>query len=283
MSSWQSQLPLLSHALAPEYRALPAEDVQAVLSAAFGGPTALEDVESVLDDIGRGLSTAAKAVAPVAAKALPGAVAGAISGAPLGPFGMLGGALLGGTAGALSSNGRRGGPVAAVSTPRGAAKSLTGGGLGSQAASIAPTILGQQSGPAALLAQLLGVLGSPTTQKALASMLLGGAGARTVATPRGGQIPVAAITNLLSVLANRASAGWETAAPYTGDDYVGEGLDAANPEVRADYLYTELAPVDLFDNGSVHDDWGDAWLDDMYDAAEADFYEQSELDTYSSD
>jgi hypothetical protein len=108
-------------------------------------------------------------------------------------------------------------------------------------------------------------------------MLLGNAGARTVPTATGGQIPVAAITNLLGILANRASAEWESVAPYGEGDFLGEGLDAVGPEVRAGWLYAQLAPIEAASappGPAAGAD--DAWLDEMYDEAEAEFY--AELD-----
>jgi hypothetical protein len=111
-------------------------------------------------------------------------------------------------------------------------------------------------------------------------MLLGHAGAPTVPSSTGKQIPVAAITNLIGLLANRASAEWDMVAPFSGEDYVSEGLDKANPEVRGDVLYSELDPVALLDSGASGEDWAEAWLDEMYDAAEADFYADFETTDY---
>jgi len=245
---WQQSCPNLAQALAPEFRTLPRSQVEAIVSAAFGESIDLEDVEGIFDDVGSAFKSAAKVVAPVLTRALPGMLSGAVSGAPLGPWGMLGGALVGGTTAALG----------------GGAKPSRQPPPGMPVLSAGP--------PSVALGQLLGVLASPTTQQALASMMLGPSGTRTVPTAAGVQVPVAAITNLLSLLANRASAEWEgTSAPYVGDDYVAEGFDSANPDVRADVLYAQLAPVDLSGEDTAGDE---SWLDEMYDEAEAVFYSE---------
>src|SRR4051794_1461495 len=210
MPDWQEAYPGVYSRLAPQYRALPEDQVESLLEGMFGEGFGLAAAEGFFDDIGRTLSGAARSAAPVLQRALPGVVSGAMSGAALGPWGMLGGALLGGVGSALGGGGgaapHPGAPAPAAGAPGPAAGAP---GLG--------------GGPTGAVAQLLGALGSPTVQQALGSMFLGQAGARTVPTPGGNQLPVAAITNLLGMLSNRASAEWEAIMPSEDAESVGEG------------------------------------------------------------
>jgi hypothetical protein len=282
--SWQQTYPRLSGALAPEYRALPRDQVEQVVRGVFGEGTELEDVEGFFDDVGKALSNVASQAAPVVGKALPGALSGALAGAPLGLPGIIGGALLGGVGGALGGGGHAPGPpTAPIGPPPAGVPTAPGAGAGI-AGALPGLIAGGGVGPSTAVAQLLGALGSPTTQQALLSMLLGNAGGRTASTATGSQVPVAAITNLLGMLANRASAEWESVAPYGAGDFISEGLDAANPEVRAGWLYAQLAPLEWAAptqaSAAVRSaETDEAWLDEMYDEAEAEFY--AELDTES--
>jgi hypothetical protein len=259
---WQETYPRLARALAPEYQLLPKERIEPVVRSAFGETATLADAEGIFDDIGHAFTSAARAVAPVVSRALPGMMSGAMAGAPLGPWGMLAGALAGGASSALGGGAAPGRPGP-----------MPGGFPGGGGAASALVPFGRSGGSGGALAQLLGVLASPTTQQALSSMLLGGAGAKTVPTSSGGPVPVAAITNLLGLLANKASMEWEAETPFSGEDYVGEGLDAANPEVRGAWLYPRLAPVELVSTPATQlPESDEAWLDEMYDLAEAEFY-----------
>ena len=80
------------------------------------------------------------------------------------------------------------------------------------------------------------MLGSPTVQTALGSMLMGPAGARTVATPGGSQVPVGAVTNLLGMLAGRASARYRVPRsgrpPITGRVVLGVERLGGRPRIR---------------------------------------------------
>jgi hypothetical protein len=204
-----------------------------------------------------------KQAAPVVGKALPGALAGAASGTPLGLPGIIGGAILGGVGSAVGG-GQAAPPQQA---PPGAAPAVP-----------RPPGSARGAAPAAAVAQLIAALSSPTARQALTAMMLGPAGNRTVPTATGTQVPVAALTNLLAVLAGRASAEWDAAVPYDGGDYLAEafpgtGLDVANPQVRAAWLYEQLALPE--DEWGEHDDEAeqdDSWLDDYYDRIEAAMY-----------
>jgi hypothetical protein len=109
-------------------------------------------------------------------------------------------------------------------------------------------------------------------------MLLGSAGARSVPVAGGNQVPVAAVTNLLGMLANRASAEWEAIAPSAEVGTFGEGLDFA-PEVRAEWLYGQLAPPEpTGENAEGRNDEAadEGWLDELYDELEAELVVEAE-------
>ncbi len=265
MSEWQEAYPAVGRALAPEYRGLPREDVEAVLEATFGEGFGLDEAEGFFDGIGRTLSSVARVAAPVLQRVLPGIASGAAGGAALGPFGAIGGALLGGLSSALGSKGPAGPARAAVP---GAAPAGPGGAVG----------------------QLLTALGSPTVQQALGSMMLGRAGGRTVPTPSGGQLPVAAVTSLLGMLANRASAEWEETFPAEdlGAESFGEGFDLAAPEARAEWTLGQLAPLEAREEESSEEaaseegldeaeSSDEGWIDELYDELEAQVIADGEL------
>jgi hypothetical protein len=289
-SEWEDAYPGLYRALAPEYRILPQAEVKRIVEGIFGEGVALEDVEGFFDDLGRTFGGVGRAIgqvasqaAPVLGRALPGALSGALGGAALGPAGIVGGALLGGLGSALG----RGGAAAPVpSLPGGPPLAAPGAaglaGLVPGIAAALPALAGGQGGPATAVTQLLAALGSPTVQQGLAAMMLGPAGARSVPTATGTQAPLAAITNLLSMLANRASAEWEAVAPSAGAEYIGEGVDGANPEVRAAWLYEQLELPEANEPAQEAAGGPDgAWLDDVYDELEAEFY--SEVDGAEAD
>ncbi|MFL5910948.1 MAG: hypothetical protein ACJ768_10310 [Gaiellaceae bacterium] len=258
MPDWQEAYPAVYNRLAEQYRSLPEDQVESLLESMFGEGFGLAAAEGFFDDVGRTLSGAARAAAPVLQRALPGVMSGAMSGAALGPWGMLGGALLGGVGSALGGGGGAAAPHPGAPAPAAGAPALGGGALG--------------GGPTGALGQLLGALGSPTVQQALGSMFLGSAGARTVPTPGGNQLPVAAITNLLGMLSNRASAEWEAIMPSEDAESVGEGLDLASPEVRSAWVFEQLAPVEGLDEAAESADGesvDEAWVDELYDELEA--------------
>jgi hypothetical protein len=257
MPQWQEEYPAVNRALAPQYRALPREQVEGILAGTFGEGFGLDEAEGFFDDIGRTLGNVARTAAPVLQRALPGIVSGAAGGAALGPFGALGGALLGGLGGALGGGGRQ---------------APTAGPPGSPAP--APTAA---AGPTGAIGQLLAVLGSPTTQRALSSMMLGGAGSPTVGTPGGRQLPVAAITNLLGMLASRASAEWEALVPAAEPEGAGETLSLAAPEARAEWVLGQLAPIEAAPEDAAEARGAEvseeAWIDELYDELEAELLE----------
>jgi hypothetical protein len=282
MADWHEAYPRLHEALAPEYRVLPEAQVETVVQGVFGEGVSLADAESFFGDLGNTLSRAATVVAPVVQRALPGVMSGAMSGAALGPWGALGGALIGGVSSALSGGGGGGG-----------ARPPAGGRPGAPGRPRAPMRLpipgvtpaaAPGSAPTAAVGQLLGVLGSPTVQQALSSMLMGSAGARSVPGAGGAQLPVAAITNLLGMLASRASAEWEELVPSPEAEALGEGLDFAAPEARAEWVMSQLAPIEVVESdvGESFDGESsdEAWVDELYDELEAEMAGESDGEDY---
>lgn len=285
MTDWTVSYPNVHGSLAPEYQGMPREQIEDVVQEVFGAGTTLDMAEGFFDGIGNALSGVGRAVsgvaqqaAPYVARALPGVASGAATGAALGPWGALAGGLIGGLTSALSTPQRPGG------TPTGQPATGAGGGLASQLAGAAAQGLAAAGGGAGTagaagrsngaIFQLINALGSPTVQKGVTSMLMGRAGAPTVAAANGEQLPLAAIANLLSVLASRASAEWEELSPYAAEDYleayVDEGFDTSSEDDRAEWVYGRLAPpVPEAAGASANDE---AWLDDMYDEMEAAYY-----------
>lgn len=262
MPEWQDTYPVVHRALAPQYRQLPEGQAEAIVQGVLGEDFSLADAEGFFANLGRTLSGAASAIAPIAQRALPGLVSGAAGGAALGPLGMLGGAVLGGVTGALG-----------------------GGAANTRAA--APPNSGLPLGAPALpaIAQLLGALGSPTVQQALAAMLMGRAGAPTVPTAGGAQVPVAGITNLLGMLANRASAEWEEMVPSIEGEAV-EGVDGASPQARSAWLFEQLLPIEDVDDRADEPEEAaargrvdESWVDELYDELEADLLTEAVIES----
>jgi hypothetical protein len=252
MPEWQEEYPAVHQALAPEYRDLPRERVETIIGATFGEGIGLDEAEGIFDAIGKTLGNVARAVAPVVQRALPGVLSGAAGGAALGPLGAIGGALLGGIGGALGG-GRR--PARPAVSPRTLAPAAVPG-----------------AGPAGAIGQLFAALGSPTVHQALNSMMLGRAGSRSVPTPGGTQLPVAAVTSLLGMLANRASAEWEELVPAGEAEAFEAGPDPVAPEARAEWALGQLAPVEFEPESGAGDQEGsgeEGWLDELYDEFEA--------------
>ena len=131
------------------------------------------------------------------------------------------------------------------------------------------------AGPAAAISQFLAALGSPTVHQALSSMTLGPAGSPTVPSATAGQLPIAAITNLLGMLASRASAEWEALMPTAEDVGLAEGIDLASPDVHSAWVLAQLAPPEL-PEGEGESSGDEGWVDELYDELEAEFFSESE-------
>ena len=201
--------------LAPEYRELPAEQIEALVRSTLGDvdPEDVDDFLGTLKKVGGFVAKAAPSVLPVA-----GTVVGTAFGGPLG-------ATLGGTLGSLAGKavGGAAGPGPRRGRPGLAAAPAAGGS------------------PAA--GQLLALLNRPEIIQALMAMLMGPAGRSHV--PVGGTaVPVGAVANLVGTLANQAAAEHNAAVAWEGESSQGWLLDArgeflvdpAVPEERAERL-----------------------------------------------
>ncbi|MHA7269539.1 hypothetical protein [Arthrobacter sp. HLT1-20] len=286
MSSWAASYPTVHRSLAPEYQGMSQEQIEEVVEGIFGAGTTLEMAEGFFDGVSNALSGVGRAVngvaqqaAPYLGRALPGVASGAATGTALGPWGALAGGLVGGLSSALSAPSRPSGPATPRPSAPGGSPSAQPGGL--TAGFVPPQQATGSAGAArsnSAIFQLVNALGSPTVQRGVTSMLMGNAGSPTVPSANGNPIPLAAISNLLSMLASRASAEWEEQSPYAGEDYleayVDESFDTASEEDRAEWLYGQLAsplpqPVSVLAPEGAYEE---VWLDDMYDEMEAAYY-----------
>lgn len=216
--------PWVRSAVRDEYAEMSAEDLETVLAREGIDAAAME---GFFDDVGSFIKKAAPVVGQVAQRALPGIVSGATTGAALGPWGALGGALIGGVTSAISSGGRPGGaaaPARAGGGPLGAiagaaAPALAGlaggaGPLGAIASAAGPALAGLAGGGGGNVAgTLLNVLRDPQVMHSLMSLALGSAGRQTV--PVGASqtpVPTSAVANLIGQLGSRAFAQAEAVA-----------------------------------------------------------------------
>lgn len=243
-----TRYPHLRQVMDPRIAALSDEQIEDLFESAFGEGVTPAEYEEFFGGIGRALSGAATAVgraaqkaAPIATTAFGGALKGAASGAALGPWGALGGAVLGGTGAALQRHGPAGarGVGGLLSGVVGTAGSLAGpGGLAGGLGGLAAT-LGARS-PAA--AQLMNVLRNPAIIQALGALASG----RNPAIPVGAagtRVPANAFAGLLSALGREAEAESEAFAtgPVGAPAYlVGESgefvVDPRDPDQRAGRL-----------------------------------------------
>jgi hypothetical protein len=231
--------------LAPEYRDLPAEQIEAILESAFPGMEP-EDAENFLSDVGRAFSNVGREIVRRGPQILAGAGQGAGAGAVAGPWGALLGAGAGAIAGGLTARpqqapagpGMPPGVVPPGAVPPGAGP--PGAGPGPLAP--APGTPGRQL--AAMFAQ-------PQTWQAALTSLLGASGRQTLPVG-GGQVPVSSILATLGTLATRAAEDLsaearddESAPLYLMDAEGNYAIDPANPDARAGRLLGVLSEVNL--------------------------------------
>lgn len=281
--------PTIRGLLAPEYRDLSAEQLDALMRRSFGTPA--DDAEGFFDDLARGASQAFSAVGKhlpaIAQTALPiaGGVVGTVFGGPLG--GMVGSQLGQLAGGAIGQIGKPNAGRNIARSALGAVGNLAGGVLGGGAPG--------GGGPAA--GQLLGLLNRPEITRGLMSMAMGQIGRSSV--PIGGvPVPVGAIANLIGSLANQAAEEYrafegdaeEVPAYLRGAD--GQPVvDPAVPHERAAALldllarsvppgYPRPAPARRPVYAGYESDESDA---DLYDALELADLADDFPDDYSDD
>lgn len=280
--------------LAPEYRDLPDESVEAIVESSLGAvdADALEDFLGSLKKVGKSIAKAAPSVLPVV-----GTVAGTAFGGPLGA--TLGGALgkaAGGAIGGAAAGGggrRRDAKRGRTGRGRGLAGALAGRGAA------LPPSLGAAAGKGSPAAQqLLSIINRPEIVQALMAMALGPAG-RTHIPVGGGEpadpgapaepptpVPVGAIANVIGTLANQAGSDLNAAEPPQGESVpsylLGESgeflVDPAVPEERArlvlELLNGALPESDESDDYRAAFEYYD---EDEEDDAEDDYYDMLEL------
>lgn len=267
--------------LAPEYRDLPDESVEAIVQSSLGAvdAEALESFFGGLKKVGQTIAQAAPTVLPIV-----GAVAGTALGGPVG-------ASVGGTVGRLA-----GGAISGAASGQRASSILkqAGGTLFSQATSLVPGLGAAGGGGSPAAAQLLGVFNRPEILQSLMAMAMGPAGSTHVPVRVGSRgaaavsptnVPVTAIANLIATLANRAITEHDAARPQQDESVpsylLGEGgeflVDPAVPEQRAQ-LVLELLNSSIPESDDYFDA-GEFYLSDESDESDEadDYYDMLEL------
>ena len=263
--------PYLREALDDRFAALPDDQLEAMFEDAFGEGITPAEYEEFFG----GLSKAFAKAAPVLSSVAQGAVKGGTAGSVAGPWGALGGAVLGGVGQALQQHTR--GPArnvgGALSGVVNTAGMLTGRGAATQGVSGLLGMLGQGGGGPATNA-LRGILGRPETGQALAALF----GGHNPAIPVGATnaaVPASAFAGLLGALAREAEAEAEAvwadtdAVPGFLADSAGQlVVDPSDPEQRAARLLQLLVTGEDVDAEDTEHE------DAEYDDAE---YEEAEL------
>jgi hypothetical protein len=285
--------PNLRDVLDPRFAGLSDAELEEAFETAFGeGVTPAEYEEffsglgNALGGVGRDIARFARKAAPVAATAAQGALQGAGAGSRLGPYGALGGALLGATGAALQRHG--GGTARGVGSTLsgvvGTAGALSGGGLGG--------LLGRGGGQPSAIANLLGLLRRPEATAALGALARG----RNPAIPVGRgatPVPANAFAGLLGALAREAEAEAESEPAGSIPAYLLNPagqlvVDPSNEDLRAARLLQLMAGEAQFDDyddaeyeDADHDEGGyedaefddtefdDLELDDSFDSFES--------------
>lgn len=260
--------PYLREILGPGFRGASPEQIEALFEVT---DISAEDVESFFSNIGRAFGSAARTVgralpqvaqvaAPIAQAALP-----IVGGALGGPLGAAVGGMAGQAIGSLAGQQRQPQAPSAVPTPpRRLAPGATAAG---------PPAVGGAA------AQLMQLLGDPRLMRALGSLALGPAGSRTL--PVGNtRVSPAAVTNLLGVLANQATAealAYESSSGVARtylENYIGESAgDPAIAESRAAAVWELLQETLPVSSGWYERDDPESEMDDS-EQMMIDYYDQ---------
>lgn len=239
--------PEIREVLGPEYRRLPAEDIETILENANIDPEYMEDFLGNLGKVGRSVVGALPSILPVA-----GTVVGTAYGGPVG--GAIGGKIGSAAGGALGGMQRPSQPPQAPQAPPPGIQAAP------QTASTAPQI----QGAASAAAQLLQLILQPKVLQALTAMLMGGAGRPNLMVGNT-LVPPGAVATTIAELASQAAAEYNAVAP--GGDEVpsyllnkrGEYLcDPAIPEQRAAVLlqrFNEDARQEYWAHDEGYDDY----------------------------
>lgn len=287
--------------LEPQCSGLTDSELDAVFESAFGEGASAAEYEEFFGGLGRALGGLAQRAAPALGSSAQGALSGAAAGSALGPWGALGGALIGGVGSALAQHGR--GPARDVGRVIG---TFTGGGAMpaplAPAAPVAPgpPMVPAPPGPAApatpptpgapapaappptsAISWLGQLLASPAAAQAIAALMQG----------RGGTVPVGAtatpvqaseVVGLMGALARESEAEaiqWD----------VGQGppayLIGPEGELESDPYDVDLRAVRLLELFASEAEW-DEELDseDLYelDESESEFGFGEDLELYDA-
>jgi hypothetical protein len=235
MTETETYYPSLRDALDERFSSLTDSELDEAFGAAFGEGVSAAEYEEFFNSLGKAL----KKAAPTLAAFGKGALSGAAAGSALGPFGALGGALIGGTGGALAKSGR--GPLRDIGRVASGAVGTAGQLLpGGAAANVFHTILQR-----------------PETAKALSAVLSG----RNVPVPLGASgisVPANAFAGLLGSLARESV---ESEPEWADSD------EATDPDIGQAQLLQLLAAIPPeSDDG----EFGDEFEDDYDDALDND-------------
>jgi hypothetical protein len=273
--------PRLREVLDERFAGLPDDQLEAAFEIAFGEGVTPAEYEEFFAGLSKALSKAAPVLTSIGQGALKGASAGSIAG----PWGALGGALLGGAGGALQQHTTGpardiGGALTGVVNTAGA---LTGGGGPAGGASGLLGLLGGGGrGPATNA--LRNVMARPDTAQALGALFRG----RNPSIPvgaRGIPVPANAFAGLLGALAREAEAeaSWDDAeaVPAYLVDAAGQiVVDPSNLEHRAARLLQLMAGSEAaaeYDDAEYDDaEYGAAKYDDA-DYEDASAYDWPDL------
>lgn len=280
----ETMYPNLREALDPVYSTLTDAEIESLFESAFGEGVTPAEYEEFFGSLGSALKKAAPGIGNIA----QGAFQGATAGSALGPWGALGGALVGGTGAGLRQYGggtarQVGGVLGSVTgaagqlTGRGALPGAAGGlvGAGTQALAggrpgigqlvgLGSQVLGQRS-PAA--GQLLGLLGRPQMLQALGSLASG----RNPAIPLGAgrpPVPANAFAGLLGALGRAAEAeslafeSAENVPAYLVDSEGHFVVDPREPDLRAARV---LQLLNESDEAEAWDEWEGEADDEAFD------------------
>lgn len=307
---YRDMYPNVRSIVSENFAALSEEALEDALEPMLNGMT-LDEYESFLNNLSRFGQSAGNVLSRAASGALPGAVQGATAGSALGPYGALVGGVLGAVGGGVQSyqasqprgstqsqaapttqTGTRGAqvqaqPAGTVSPPASMShpqitqsQQTTLQPRASQTAqAYAPT---QQNGSAS--SQLIALLSRPETLQALLAMTMGQSGRRNLEIG-GRQVPVAAIANLLSTLAQQTVsqqhavvAGESTETPeYLLDDYGDYVCDPMDAEERATVL------LGLLNEQAYKEQVDDEQIKNLQDEIEDDDIEDEFYEIYDED
>jgi hypothetical protein len=256
--------PEIRQILAPEYRDASSEEIEAIIEDAFGEDISAEELEEYLEGLDSLLSQGLS---------LGGAALGGMLGGPIGAtLGKAAGGAAAKGIGYLTSKGKRRRRKPKVSRKRRIKQSRQRPQIAKRGLRKGRRPTSPRTSTAA--AQLLQMLSKPNVMKILTAIAAGQAGQKSFRIA-GRSVPVGAIPNVISTLANQVAEEYQAIAPLDGEafpeyllDADGEFLvDPAVPEERAQ-LVMELLEEDSWLASMDEDDEEEDVDDDFTDKEE---------------